>query len=219
MGDSMSALSGYLVTATGLAMGLIAACTPTRGALYDFKVVVDDPGNFVATGYMGDWKGITETTSAMDAAACSPTRAHADAVGKCHHWTWNFSNDICPVPDDSQRACAHFACVAWIKPIDLFDLGTAAGRAAGLAIAPGATKVRFWAWAPAAAAVRFQVGSADEDLTASLDTQLTTTPQQFEIDIAASSYKVVNRGFQWCSYDLRFDHLDFYVDDIHWAGP
>jgi len=180
-------------------------------------VVVDDPGNFVASGYSGDWKGTAEVTSTTDAAACSPARAHTNAVGMCHHWTWKFSNDTCPVPSDSQRLCPRWSCVAWLKPTNLFESSTP-GRAAGLAIAPGATKVRFWAWAKATTAVRFQVGSEDEDFNATLDTQLTTSPQPFAIGISTVSYSVVNRGFQWCSNDARFDSLEFYVDDIQWTA-
>ena len=247
----MTAWSKHPVAAAAFAMGIVAACTPTRGALYvlvpdggsgkdmaaddavpaiqgqprcqancaPLPVVVDDPGAFITSGYAGDWMGIKEVTSAADPAACAPARAHANAVGKCHHWTWKFSNDLCPVSFDPTRACPQWACVAWLKPSNLFEANTQ-GSAAGLAIAPGAAKVRFWAWAPAPTAVRFEVGSADEDLTASRDVQLTTIPQPFAIDIATATYDIVNRGFQWCNNDGRFDSLDFYVDDIQWtAGP
>ena len=251
-------LSRHMVAVTGLAMGILAGCTATRGALYvlppdgdggqatqatavgsivgtidaptsadavprclidcaPLPVIVDDPGNFVASGYSGDWKGTTEVTSATDAAACSPARAHTNAVGKCHHWTWKFSNALCSQPSDPPLTCPQWSCVAWLKPSNLFASSTP-GRAAGLAIAPGATKVRFWAWAKAPTAVRFKVGSEEEDFEASLDAQLTTNPQLFAVDISTVGYNVVNRGFQWCSNDARFDSLDFYVDDIQWTA-
>jgi hypothetical protein len=157
-----------------------------------------------------------------DPAACSPARAHADAVGNCHHWTWQFSSGICGTPSNPQAPCVDKPCVAWLKPHNLYTEPTNASPSAGVPIAPGATKVRFWAWAPVERAVRFSVGndasSAVEGFYASVDVHLTSTPTRFVIDVSTVHYNIVNTGFRWCTNDARFDNFDFYVDDIQWIS-
>jgi hypothetical protein len=210
---STSAASGGSTTPAVDSGSSSATCTTGCAPL---PLVVDGKDHFVPSGYMGDWNGIKEVSSATDAAACSPARSSATAVGDCHHWTWNYSNGTCATASDPQAVCGQWACVAWLKPYNLFTDPTKPGPSGGLPVAAGATKVRFWAWAPKPTGIRFSVGSGSDGVSGSVSASLTTTPAKFEIDISMSSYNVVNNGFQWCANDNGATSTEFYVDDIQW---
>ena len=212
-GGAAPSTGGSTTTPTDAGGGPTA--TTCQAGCAALPMVVDGKDNFVPSGYMGDWNGIKEVSTGTDAAAC-PSRAHAAAVGNCHHWTWTYSNGVCNTPADPQAVCGKWACVAWLKPNNLFTEPTKPGPSGGLPIAAGATKVQFYAWAPKATSIRFSVGSGTDGVSGSVTGSLTTTPTKFEIDISMSSYNIVNNGFQWCANDTGATSAEFYVDDIKW---
>jgi hypothetical protein len=168
---------------------------------------------FRPTGYMGD--GTTPGPVSVQTANCKMPRPQA-AKGNCYKITYK--------PQTPEVGPA-WSGVYWQYPDNNW------GDKPGKRIAPGATKVSFYAAAETAGEmVTFRVGgiqnvgAAHQDsLKVDLAQALTTTLTQYSIDLRGETYDEVLGPFAWVimTYDpsrwaANAMPIVFYLDDIHW---
>ncbi len=169
---------------------------------------------FVPTGFMGDsTASMSAITLAHDAATCKSPRT-PNAGGDCFTATW--------APNLGDAGAA-WAGVYWQSPANNW------GSKPGKAIAPGATKVTFYAAGKAGGEViQLCAGGVNANgASATLpygDTftvkqpaiTLTTTWTQYELSLEGTTYTTVLGGFCWVTSTTATESVTFYVDDIQW---
>jgi hypothetical protein len=168
---------------------------------------------FRPTGYMGD--GNTPGPVMVQTTGCKMPRPQG-AKGNCYKVTYK--------PQTPETGPA-WSGVYWQYPDNNW------GEKPGKRIAPGATKVAFYAAAETAGEmVTFRVGgiqnvgAAHQDsLKVDLAQALTTTLTQYSIDLRGETYDEVLGPFAWVitTYDpsrwaANAAPIVFYLDDIHW---
>jgi len=164
----------------------------------------------IASGYMGD--GATPGAIVEDPTMSCMTSRPAAAVGKCHKFTY------APVAGGLL-----WAGVYWQSPVNNW------GMQAGKRVAPGATKVTFYAaGAKGGEIVTFIVGESTTSLytdgvSASNQITLTTTMTKYSLDITGQMYDGVIGGFGWTAAapaggaaDAAAASVTFTVDSIQW---
>lgn len=145
------------------------------------------------SGYMGDGERPGAITDAMTCREGRPTTW----MGNCHRYTWTPGTTL-------------WAGVYWQYPDGNW------GDLAGLPIPAGATKVSFQAWgATGTEKVDFMVGmmAVDGFQVTREQIALTTTPTQYSLELAGSTYVKVVGGFGWVAKDTA---VTFGLDDIRW---
>jgi hypothetical protein len=164
--------------------------------------------SFIASGYMGD--GSTPNAISEDATmACNSTRP-PNAQGKCHKYTYK------PV-----AAGAGWGGVYWQYPVN--NWGTLPGKR----IAPGATKITFYAaGAVGGEVVSFIAGlsgaSYQDTINAKQEITLTKTMTAYSLDLTSQTYDAVLGGFGWTIAapmavgDAGAPATTFTVDNIRW---
>jgi hypothetical protein len=165
---------------------------------------------YAASGFMGD--GATPGLIVLDNTCRDPRPA--SAMGQCYRFTY-------------QRGAAGWGGVYWQYPANNW------GATPGKRIAPGATRIRFYAAGAAGGEpvsfIAFGVGVGDatavyrDPPTVTVTQTLTTTMTPYEITLTGQTYDAVIGGFGWVSppagVTLPSDAgapLVFYVDDIEW---
>ena len=179
------------------AVPIDAGLTVDDGVI-SLPLAVDD--HYAVSGYIGDGAipdAISHTTTC-------PQRA-GEATGQCHHFTW--------VPAE-----IGWAGVFWQYPANNWgDTGQP-----GLAIAPGATGVSFYAWSDSGGeSISFGAGMEDTDAFSILApaTVLTDTPTRYTLALADVDYgSDVIGGFTWNAGSSPAAGISFYVDDIQWQA-
>lgn len=185
-----------------------AGCTDPEATNYDPEATVDDGScaydvvtlpftvddYYAPSGFFPEG----EATNITASATCT-SRAAADASGLCHTFTWT-------------PGAGTFAGVWWQFPDGNW------GTDNGLEIDPGATSVSFMAWGKnGGEKVEFLAGYASDGFERRSGViTLTTTPTEYRVDLAGTTYVDVAGGFGWVAADGA---LTFYVDDITWNGP
>jgi hypothetical protein len=184
---------------------------PTQsGVLLPFYV----SDQFLPTGFMGDSKAsMSAITLSHDSSMCKSPR-QTGAGGDCYTVTW------APSLGDAGAA---WAGVYWQSPANNW------GSKPGKAIAPGATKLSFYA-AGAMGGETIQVcagGINAMGASASLpyaDTfsvkqppiTLTTSWTQYELSLQGTSYTSVLGAFCWVASATSSESVTFYIDDVQW---
>lgn len=164
----------------------------------------------IASGYMGD--GATPGAIAEDPTMSCMTSRPTGAVGKCHKFTYT------PVTGGPG-----WAGVYWQFPVNNW------GMQAGKRVAPGATKITFFAaGAKGGEDVKFIVGENTTALytdgaSGSTEAMLTTTMTKYTIDITGQMYDGVIGAFGWTAAapagagaDAAPISITFTVDSIQW---
>jgi hypothetical protein len=185
---------------------------PVMGPITPLPVVVDS--SYAASGYMGD--GMMAGSIVADVTC--PARGPGN-IGKCSKFTYT------PVAMSTYG----WGGVYWQYPAN--NWGTMQGER----IAPGATKVTFYAaGAKGGEKVNFFVGGLatatgavyQDPVKVSLDAQvLTTTMTAYTINLTGFTYDAIIGGFGWSieapagadagAYDPT--PIVFYVDGIQWV--
>jgi hypothetical protein len=211
-GGNDSGASGNDSGATGDQDGAQGSDAPaTSGVGLPFYV----SDQFVPTGFMGDsTASMNAITLAHDATTCKSPR-QPGAGGDCFTATW--------APTLSGDAGSAWAGVYWQSPANNW------GALPGKAIAPGATKVSFYAaGAQGGETIQVSVGGinangANPNLkygdTFSIKLPpitLTTNWTQYEIPLQGAQYTTVLGGFCWVVTSTASESITFYVDDIQW---
>jgi hypothetical protein len=167
------------------------------GGAYDVTppFVVDDKGYWPGqnNGTWGDW-------SALASGACStPARAPGTPGGSCHHWTYTYNAT-------GGRDCNGAALV---PPATACPWTTQAWKATTTkTIAPGATKIQFYAWG--SGTVSF-AGAGQPGLQVTL----TGTPTQYVVNITGS-YATATDAFS-ITFTSGNTGAVVNVDDIRWC--
>jgi len=176
---------------------------------------------FIPSGFMNDPNGITMSAGANGGAAC-PDRAPnpVGTGGSCYVISWASTGPA-------------WAGVYWQYPSNNW------GTEPGLAIAPGAKKVTFYAKGSVGGeSVTFKTGGINDPLVSSVGTYgdtfqaaaptatLTTTWTQYTIDLTGATYASgVLGGFVWVANAASLDggvsaannnNIKFYVDQLQW---
>jgi hypothetical protein len=149
---------------------------------------------FTASGYMGD--GVT-VGGITDVPACSARQGNAR--GRCHRFIWT-------------PGAMGWAGIFWQFPEGNW------GTQPGLAIAPGAQQVSFYAWgATGGERVSFFAGMTGVDgfSVQSPDVALTNVPAQFTLDLRGLTYGAVVGPFGWTTNGSTAP-VTFFLDDIEW---
>lgn len=147
------------------------------------------------------WLGVPQAK--ITAAGC-PTRAPG-LLGLAKCWVATYS----PMADGGM-----FGGILWQYPDNNW------GALPGRIIPAGATKVSFYAWAPAAdvgKTVKFEAGYPDTDGFQVFTTvTLKATPTAYTIPLTGVDYtcKSVRLGFEWFSDSAT--GATFYIDNIQW---
>jgi hypothetical protein len=160
---------------------------------------------FIASGYMGDGS-VTGAILQDDNMTCLATRP-AGAEGHCHKFTYT-----------PPAVGMGWGGVYWQYPVN--NWGTNQGKR----IAPGATKVTFYAAGAAGGEiVKFIVGGMKgtpyaDTLEATLTATLTTTMAPYIVDLTGKTYDAVLGGFGWViEAPLGIvAPIVFTVDSIRW---
>jgi hypothetical protein len=169
---------------------------------------------FVPTGFMGDSQAsMAALTLAHDATTCKSPR-QTGAGGDCFTAKWT------PTLADGGAA---WAGVYWQSPANNW------GAKPGKPIAPGATKVSFYAaGALGGETIQVSVGGINNGAaTATLpygDTfsikqpaiTLTTAWTHYEVPLTGATYTSVLGGFCWVLSATGSESVTFYVDDVKW---
>lgn len=165
---------------------------------------------FVPSGFMGDSPAsMNAITMKHDSASCKSPRPPG-AGGDCYSITW------APTPPDGGSA---WAGVYWQSPSD--NWGTKPGKA----IAPGATKVSFYAaGAVGGETIQLCTGGIGSASTAYKDTfsaksqpiALTTAWTRYEISLQGASYTSVLGAFCWTAAASAPMSAQLYIDDLKW---
>ena len=198
---------------TVLSLMLLAAfaCRPNPGVSYyddqemfrlDAGTQSDDPQTptlpmrvddwFGPSGYMGDGE-----SGLISSAECNNPSTLLG--GRCHTFTW--------VPGDKG-----WAGVFWQYPDGNW------GTADGLPIPSGATAVVFTAWGERGdEIVTFGAGMGDIDgFSKELSNiALSSTPQEYVIDLTDISYELVVGGFVWTAAQSD-GPMTFHLENIRW---
>jgi hypothetical protein len=168
---------------------------------------------FRPTGYMGD--GVTPGPVMVQTTGCKMPRPQG-AKGNCYKITYK------PQTPDAGPA---WSGVYWQYPDNNW------GDRPGKRIAPGATKVSFYAASETSGEmVTFRVGGIQnvgathqDSLKVDLAEALTTTLTQYSVDIRNETYDEVLGPFAWVitTYDpakwaVGAAPIVFYLDDIQW---
>jgi hypothetical protein len=166
---------------------------------------------FIPSGFMNDPTGISVSTGANGSASC-PTRAPG-AGGDCYVISWTSTGPT-------------WAGVYWQYPSNNW------GTEPGLAIAPGAKQVSFYAQGAAGGEVlTFKTGGINDPVNMATGTYgdtfavsspvvtLTTSWTQYTISLEGASYSQgVLGAFVWVATasDAGNDAIKFYLDDLTW---
>jgi hypothetical protein len=195
--------------------------TPEESAGADVAPVIDNAvaeipfaveDYFVLSGYLGDASIPGAVT--MDSGACKTPRP-AGAQGNCYRISYRPQPATGPVT---------FASASWLHPADN------AGEAAGRKVAPGATKVSFYAGGETGTErVTFRVGGVQDAAKPHQDlfrvdmvVPLPAVLVKYEVDMSAQTYSEVIRGFGWIvtapspPQGSEGAEIVFYLDDIRW---
>lgn len=170
---------------------------------------------FAPSGYMGDSQAdFTAITMGKDIATCKAPRS-ADAAGDCYTITWN--------PVIATGAPSAWVGVYWQYPANNW------GAKTGKQIAPGASKVSFYAAGAAGGeSLLFTVGGVNvkpvddpplpnkDSFTASTSATLTTSWTRYEIPLTGATYDTVIGGFSWVAKSTDGKPVTFYLDDLRW---
>jgi hypothetical protein len=149
---------------------------------------------FIPSGHMGDGEVAGGITDAM-----CPQRAAPNAPGVCHSFTWT-------------PGAKGWGGVWWQYPLNNW------GMQPGLAIAPGAKEIRFWAWgATGTEKITFFTGYRMTDgFNAEMkDIVLKTTPTAYTLSLTGKTYDRVAGGFGWVAGGSMVP-VKFSVDGIEW---
>ena len=147
---------------------------------------VDD--HFVPTGWMGD-------VGALALASC--TSPDPDCGGRCHRLEWTAIGE-------------GWFGVLWQHPPNNW------GGSPGLAVAPGADRVRFKAWSDTGMHVTFRVGGSSADgFERAISVNLDAVPREFEIELAGVAYDDVATGFGIVATN-QGGTRDVSVSEIEW---
>ena len=186
---------------------------PVTGTAVKLPFYVSD--QFVPSGFMGDsTASMTAVTLTHDAASCKSPR-QTGAGGDCYAVSW--------APTLTGDAGAAWAGVYWQSSANNW------GSKPGKTIAPGATKVTFYA-AGAAGGEQIQLCAGGINATGATATlpysdsftvkqpaiTLTTTWTQYSLSLQGTSYTAVLGGFCWVSSTTSTESIKFYIDDIKW---
>ena len=147
------------------------------------------------SGYMGD--GMTPG-AIVDSMTCVDDRP-STWMGRCHRYTWTPGTEM-------------WAGVYWQYPDGNW------GDMPGLTVPAGASRIAFRAWGAAGGEdVDFMVGmmSVDGFEIAEMDAVLTTEPQEFSLELGATTYAKVVGGFGWVARKST-EPVTFSIDDIRW---
>jgi hypothetical protein len=169
---------------------------------------------FVPTGFMGDsMASMSAITLAHDTTTCKSPR-NPGAGGDCFTATW--------APQIAGPSPA-WAGVYWQAPANNW------GALPGKAIAPGATKVSFYAaGAVGGETIQLCAGGINYNASSSMlpysDTfqakppaiTLTTSWTAYSIPIQGAQYTTVLGGFCWVASAAATESITFYIDDIQW---
>ncbi|MFT5431460.1 MAG: hypothetical protein ACI9OJ_002156, partial [Myxococcota bacterium] len=192
-------VDGIEMTDAGAATG----CTDAAANNYDADATVDDGSctydaqplpltvddHYAPSGFFPAEEGEN-----IDADGTCPNRA-GDENGDCHAFTWTAGTSA-------------FAGVWWQSPDGNWgDMGVP-----GLAIAPGATAISFWAWGKVGGEViEFLSGYSSDPYERKTEITLSTTPTEYRLDLTGTTYDTVAGGFGWVT---AAGGVSFYVDDI-----
>jgi hypothetical protein len=158
---------------------------------------------FIASGFMGDGSSPGAIVQ-DDNMTCMASRP-AGATGHCHKFTYT-------------PGALAWGGVYWQYPVNNW------GMTPGKRIAPGATKVTFYAsGANGGESIKFIVGGMmgmayADTVNASMTIALTTTPTPYIIDLTGQSYDAVLGGFGWVAEAPMGSTapISFTVDSITW---
>jgi hypothetical protein len=166
---------------------------------------------FLPTGFMGP--SLTSITLSHDATLCKTPR-QTGAGGDCYTATW------APLLGD---AGSSWAGVYWQSPANNW------GSKPGKPIAPGATKVSFYAAGAkggesiqlCAGGINSPAGSASLPYSDSFTVKqpaitLTTDWAPYSISLQGTSYTSVLGAFCWVATTTASESVTFYLDDIKW---
>jgi hypothetical protein len=153
---------------------------------------------YAPSGYMGD--GLI-AGAISDVSACTVPR-QGEGKGRCHKFVWT-------------PGAMGWAGIFWQYPDGNW------GATPGLTIAPGATRITFYAWGELGGeTVSFFAGmdGIDGFSVKKADVVLTTTPTAHTMDLTGSIYSRVVGGFGWTTGGIagQTAPVTFYVDDIQW---
>jgi hypothetical protein len=200
-------------------------CAPT-GQPVPLPLVVDD--HFVLSGYFAGPDAVTAANlppapapGAIVAGVCDPRPENpAGHFGDCHRFTFH----ALATAGDPPSA---FGGIFWQGPADNW------GTLPGIAVAPGASAVRFRAWGVVGGeVVSFNAGGIDDPNLACRDSvdrggpasnvalTLTTTPTDYTIPLTGETYENgVLGAFNWVVAVTSTDEeVSFFVDDIRWTA-
>lgn len=165
----------------------------------ELPMAVDDW--YAASGYMKD--GEDPMARYLSGDSSCPERAHANAVGQCHRFTY-------------QPGPLAQAGVYWQYPAN--NWGDT--NEPGLAVPSGAQSVRFYAWSDTdALPVTFMAGLGNEIDGFGIELNsimLTTDPTEYTIDLTGVTYDEVIGAFGWF-HDSTGNPVAINIDDIHWS--
>jgi hypothetical protein len=180
----------------------------SNDAFYVYQDSRSDKNHFTPSGYMGDIGDIKmeEAFKANPHSGRTCIRVSYSAKGK--------GPNTC-----SHKGTCRWAGVYWQEPPNNWgdDLNMKDG---GFNLS-GYTRLVFWARADNQATVQFQVGGIDKlygdslKSPQSITAQLTTTWQEFSIDLAGKDMSHVIGGFAWkATADANTNGAIFYLDDV-----
>ena len=194
-----------------LAASLIKTAPPPSSplAFYIYQDAESPYNHFAPTGYMGDIGDIhlTETFEENPHSGSTSIRVIYDAKGagpnKCSHF-------LLP---------CKWAGVYWQEPPNNWGKDQFwAKRGFDLS---GYSRLRFWARADKPGTIKFEVGGINEPygdslaFPRSIDADLTTNWQEFEIDLDGANLTHIIGGFAWVTnWDTNPNGITFYLDDI-----
>jgi hypothetical protein len=194
VGGDTSGVAGNTAGGSGAPACVTGATGPTA-----FPFAVDE--FFTASGWMGDFSGISLTSACTHPASAGPALARA----KCWDVKYTPSADGGP----------SWAGVDWQFPKDNW------GTVDGLAIPAGATKVEFVAWGDTGTevvhfAVGYGPGSLDNFQAKLMSQTLTTAPARYAVDMTGQQYTCssVRMGFGWIVSAAAA--MSFHISDIEW---
>jgi hypothetical protein len=163
---------------------------------------------FIASGYMGDG-AIVGAIAQDDNVTCTATRPPG-ATGHCHKFTYT--------PQPAALGGLGWGGVYWQYPVNNW------GSTAGKRIAPGATRVTFYAAGAAGGeSIDFLVGGISgmtysDTLSHATTITLTNTMMPYIVDLTGLTYDAVLGGFGWVIQAPvgSTSPITFTVDSITW---
>ena len=164
------------------------------------------PSGFMGQGSLQPSPITAYPNAEKDDSTCGGKRSSADAVGACHTFSYT--------PSDAAGA-EMWAGVFWTFGDGNWDLP-------GIAIAPGAKKISFYAKADSAVVIKFSAGMADKSDAFHVESDpitLTKEWKQYSLSLAGIDYNTVNGAFAWTIDNMAQTATApfvFYIDDIQW---